>query len=137
MSDLLTDLLVTRVSNAVAAGLTAVNCTSVDMAGFDSVTFVACLGTLTATQVTSAKLQHSDDNSSFSDVTSGATANMADADSNKLLIASYKRPTKRYVRLVVSRATANAVIDSVVAYQYRARTRPVTQSSTISATITV
>lgn len=137
MSDLLTDQLVTRVSNAVAAGTTAVNCTSIDMAGFDSVTFIAAMGTLTATQVTGMKLQESDDNSSFSDVTSGATAAMADADSNKILVASYKRPAKRYVRAVLTRGTANAVIDAVFALQYRARSRPVTQSSTVSKSVTV
>ena len=46
-----------RVSNAVAAGTTDVNCTGVDTANFESVEFVAAFGTLTATQVTQLKAQ--------------------------------------------------------------------------------
>lgn len=137
MLDLLTHAVVTRVSNAAAAGATAINCTSVDMAGFDAVTFVASFGALTATQVTGLKLQHSDDNSTFTDVTSGATAALADGDGNKQLAATYKRPTKRYVRAVITRATANAVVDGVTAIQYRPRTLPTTQSSSVSASVSV
>lgn len=138
--DLIKESLVTRVSNAVAAGTSSVNCTSVDMAtapGFDTVTFIAFLGTLTATQVTSLKLQHSDDNSTFTDVTSGGTSAMADGDSNKMLIATYKKPSKRYVRVVVVRGTANAVIDAVVALQYNAKSVNTTQSSGVSASVAV
>lgn len=137
MLNLLNNCVITRVSNAAAAGTSDINCTSVDMAGYDAVTFIASFGTLTSTQVTSLKLQHSDDNSSFSDVTSGATSALADGDSNKLLVASYLKPTKRYVRVVVDRGTANAVVDGVIALQHRARSIPVTQSSTVSQTVSV
>lgn len=137
MLDLLTHAVISRVSNAAAAGTTAINSTSVDMAGFDAVTFLANFGTLTATQVTSMKLQHSDDNSTFTDVTSGATAAMADADSNKQLAATYKRPTKRYVRAVISRGTANAVLDGITAIQYRPRTLPTTQPAGLVASVSV
>lgn len=137
MSNLMTNAVLTRVSNAVAAGTSNINCTSVDMAGFDQVTFIAAFGTLTATQVTGLKLQHSDDNSSFSDVTSGATTAMQDGDSNKILTATYSRPSKRYVRVVVTRGTANAVVDGVFALQSLARAMPVTQSSSVSASVTV
>lgn len=137
MSNILTSSVLTRVSNAAAAGTSNINCTSVDMAGYDQVMFIASFGTLTATQGTGMKLQHSDDNSSFSDVTSGATAAMADGDSNKLLVAVYSRPSKRYVRAVITRGTANAVVDGVIALQSRARSQPVTQSSSVSASVTV
>ena len=137
MSNLITGSVLTRVSNAAAAGTSNINCTSVDMAGYDKVTFIASFGTLTATQVTGLKLQESSDNSSFADVTSGATAAMADGDSNKVLMATYSRPAKRYVRVVVTRGTANAVVDGVIALQYSARTIPVTQSSNVSASVTV
>lgn len=125
-----------RVMNAVAAGTSSQNSSSVDMTGYDAVRFVALLGTLTATQVTSLKLQHSDDNSSFSDVTNGGTAAMADGDSNKMLVAEYVRPSKRYVRAVVVRGTANAVIDGVIAEQYQTRALPVTADASVSKSVT-
>lgn len=137
MENLLTLTRITRVSNAAAAGTSDINCTSVDMAGYDAVTFVASFGTLTATQVTLLKLEGSDDNSSFSAITSSSTAAMADGDSNKLLAATIKRPANRYVRAVIDRGTANAVVDGVVAFQYRSRDLPTSHGSTVSATVTV
>ena len=127
----------TRVSNAVAAGTTDVNCTGVDCAGFDSVMHIACLGTLTATQVTKLVMEESDDNSTWTAVASGATSAMADADSNKMLIAVNRRIVKRYQRVTVDRGTANAVIDSVVSIPYNARKVDVTASSTVSQSVTV
>jgi hypothetical protein len=44
------------------------------------------------------------------------------------------RAQKRYVRAVVTRGTANAVIDGVIALQYSARVQPVTNDSTVKAT---
>lgn len=107
-----------RVMNAVAAGTSDQNSDSVDMAGFDGVLFIALLGTLTATQVTKLTAQHSADDSTFAAITGGSTDAMADADSNKLLFVDVYRPQNRYVRAVVDRGTANAVIDGVLAIRY-------------------
>lgn len=123
-----------RVSNAVAAGATDSNGTGVDMTGYDAVRFIALLGTLTATQVTDLKAQQSDDDGSsdaYSDIEGSATDPMDDADDNDMLITDIIRPTKRYVRPVVERGTANAVIDGVIAELYRARDLPVTQDATV------
>lgn len=122
----------TRVSNAVAAGTTDSNSSSVDMAGFDAVRFIVLLGTLTSTQVTKLLIQQSDDDSTFETI---ATSNAAaDADSNKMFISDVYRPEKRYVRAVVDRGTANAVIDGVIAEQYEARDMPVTNGTTVIQT---
>lgn len=123
-----------RVSNAVAAGATDSNGTGVDMTGYDAVRFVALLGALTATQVTGLHAQQSDDDGSadaYSDIEGSATENMGDDDDNDMLITDIIRPTKRYVRPVVDRATANAVIDGVIAELYRTREVPVTQDATV------
>lgn len=137
MDNILKSTKISRVSNAAAAGTSDINCTSVDMAGFDTVTFVASFGTLTATQVTLLKLEGSDDNSSFSAISSSSTSAMADGDSNKLLAATINRPANRYVRAVIDRGTANAVVDGVVAFQYNSRDIPTTHASSVSATVTV
>jgi hypothetical protein len=76
---------VVRVSNAVAAGVTNINCTHVDMTGFDGVEFIAALGALTATQVTAMKAQMgaAANDSDMADITGAATAAMADGDSKQ------------------------------------------------------
>lgn len=125
-----------RVMNAVAAGTTDQNGTGVDMQGYDAVRFVAGFGTLTATQVTSLKAQQSSDNGSsdaYADIEGSDTGNAGDDDDNDLLITDLIRPTERYVRPVVLRETANAVIDFVIAELYRARDIPVTQDATVIA----
>jgi hypothetical protein len=133
---------ITRVLNAVAAGTTNQNTSSVDMTGWDSVEFVAHLGALTATQVTKLKAQSSSDDAvadAYADVSGAATAAAADADSGKLLrcevMASGGR--ERYMRAVVVRGTENAVINSVIAIQRRGRRLPLTQSTTVSAVVSV
>jgi hypothetical protein len=131
---------ITRVLNAVAAGTTNQNTSSVDMTGWDSVEFVAHLGALTATQVTKLKAQTSSDDAAadaFADVSGGATAAAADADSGKLLRCEVIRPRERYARAVVVRGTENAVINSVIAIQRRGRRLPLTQSTTVSAVVSV
>lgn len=126
---------VRRVMNATAAGTTSVNGTGVDVQGYDGVAFVAAFGTLTATQTTSLKLQQSSDDGStdtYDDILGSSTGNMADGDSNKVLMSEIYKPLKRYVRPVVVRGTANAVIDGVFAMLYRAEKSPTPQHSTVS-----
>lgn len=137
MNVLNSDVKITRVSNAAAAGATDVNCTSVDMEGFDGVLFVALLGTLTATQVTALHAQQSTDNSSFADLEGSEAGPLADGDSNKCLVVDVCRPAERYVRAVVDRATANAVIDGVIAIQYRARSRATAHATSVAFSTSV
>jgi hypothetical protein len=132
---LLNQIKVTRVMNAVAAGTTAQNGSSVDMTGFDGVLFVALFGALTATQVTSLKAQQSADDGSaddFSDLTGTLTGPMGDDDDNKGAALDVFRPEKRYVRPVIGRGTANAVIDGVIAIQYCGRSIPTSQAASIA-----
>lgn len=123
-----------RVMNAVAAGTSDQNSSVVDMAGYDGVRFIALFGTLTATQVTKIKVQQGTDATvtDAADLEGTATTALADGDSNKMLITDIIRPRERYVRCVVDRGTANAVIDGVVAEVYKARSVPVTQDSTVA-----
>jgi len=122
-----------RVSNAVAAGTTDVNCTSVDMEGFETATFVVSFGTITATAVTSIQIDHSSDNSTWNAV-AGSKVTVPDSASNKVAITETVRPTLRYVRCTVDRGTANAVIDGVVAIRSNARKAPVTNGNTVQGT---
>lgn len=132
MQSILRDCKVVRCLNAVAAGTTTEAGTAVDTRGYDGVVFVAALGALTATQVTSLKAQQGAqaNGSDAVDIPGAATTAMADGDSNRLAVVDVRRPTSRYVRPVVVRGTAMAVIDGVIAILYRGVTLPVVQDPT-------
>jgi hypothetical protein len=125
---------VTRVVTAQAAGTSAVNGTVLDMQGFDGVVFVASFGALTATQVTSLKAQDgaTANLSDAADLAGSLTGPLADADGNRSLVLEICKPAKRYIRPVINRATANAVIDSVVAIQYASSKSPTTNDTTVA-----
>lgn len=135
MQNLLKDIKVTRVLNAVAAGTSNQNGATLDMSGWDGVLFIAAVGTLTSTQVTGLKAQqgNASNMSDAADLAGSAVGPFADADGNKALALDIYRPLERYVRCVVTRGTANAVIDGVIAIQYRGRKSPVTQDTTYIA----
>ena len=129
------DCKLVRVADAAAAGTTAVNSDGVSVAGFDGVLFVALFGTLTANQVTQIKAQQSSDDAAadaYTDIEGSETVAMDDADDNLMCFIDIFRPEEEYVRLVIERATANAVIDGVVAILYRAKDRPIIQDATVS-----
>ena len=123
-----------RVMNAVAAGFgDTLNGSVLDMANFDGVVFIAAFGAITATAVTSVKAQQGAA-SNLSDAAdlAGSKIDIADSQSNKLAVLDIYRPQKRYLRMVVSRATQNAVIDGVVALQYKGKKAPVTQDASVA-----
>jgi hypothetical protein len=121
---------VTRVSNAVAAGTTAINSSSVDTKGFAAVEFLVAMGTIVSGAATSLKLQGSDDDSNWDDL-EGTSQTIADDDDNTVFIADVLLPQHRYVRCVVSRATQNATVDGIIALSYRAAAEPVTHGATV------
>jgi hypothetical protein len=127
---------VTRALNSVVAGTTSQNGSVIDMSGFEGVQFVALFGALTATQVTSLKVQQGDlsDGSDMADLAGSLHTALADTDGNKCLVTDLFRPQKRYVRAVVTRGTANAVIDGVIAIQYSSRVEPTTNDTTVKST---
>ena len=120
--------------DAEAAGTTARNSSAVDMQGWEGVLFIALFGALTATQVTAIKAQQATSSGgAFSDLAGTKVGPLADADDNKALVLDVKRPRERYVRCVVDRDTADAVIDGVIAIQYGARKVPAAHGATVAA----
>lgn len=124
----------TRVSDAVAAGTSDVNSTSVDMKGFDAVQFIVAFGAITGGAVTSCKLQGSSDNTNFSDLEATAVT-VADDDDNQLFALDLSHPRQRYIRCVVDRGTQNAVLDGIIAQQYLPGREPVTQPATTTTEV--
>lgn len=139
MQNLTKDAKLSRVSNAVAAGTTTINSTSIDMQNFESATFIVAFGAIVAGAVTSIKVQQSSDNGSsdaWADLT-GTSVSVADTDDNGLKFVEIARPRERYVRCVVSRATQNATVDGIVAIQTNAREMPVTHASGVAGELHV
>lgn len=124
------------VSTGVAAGSTDItNLAGVDTFGYQGVMFLVQLGTLTATQVTSLRAQYSNDDAAtdaYADIEGSSTGNAADADGGKLLVLDIARPKKRWVKPIIKRATANAVVTSVIAILYNPSAEPVAASSSVS-----
>jgi hypothetical protein len=120
------------VANAAVAGQTAVNSSSVDMRSFGAVSFILSMGSITSTGVQSAKLQQSSDDDTadaWADI-EGSSITIADDDDNQCVFLDLVSPRERYVRCVVSRGTANSVVDGVIALQYLAKQETTTHDST-------
>jgi hypothetical protein len=132
--NLLKEIKVTRVLNAVAAGTTNQTSSTIDMESWDGVMFVASFGTLTGGAVTNIYARQGQQ-SGMGDAAdlAGTKVSIPDTDSNKVLVLDVFRPAERYVNCIVGRATANAVIDGVVAIQYKGRVTPSVQPATVSA----
>lgn len=121
-------------TTAGAAGTSAITSSAIDMAGYDNCCFLVPLGAIVSGAVTSLKLQQSSDDGGSDDYTdvTGTSITIADTDDDKLKYLDVKRPGKRYLKLVISRATQNATVGGIIAIQYGARSRPVTQGTNVA-----
>jgi len=122
------DVKVTKVAAYASANTTDVTGTSVDMAGYDGVVFLASFGTGAADNLIHA--EQSSDNSSFTDI-AGSEPNDAGA-SSELQFVDIINPAARYVRPIAVRGTSTTV-ENIYAIQYRAKTLP--QDNKIAGTI--
>jgi hypothetical protein len=121
-----------RVLNAVAAGTSVQTGAAVDLAGFEGVRFIIALGVGSASSVGQIKAsQCATSGGSYADILGSlGTAFTATTDDNKLWILDIYRPTKRFVKCIVNRATGNTVIDGVIAELYGPRIKPTIDDAT-------
>ena len=98
--------------------------TSIHASASVNVTLSVSTGTVTVT------IEQSDDGSTYAAL-SGPSIAYTDADDNKLAVIDVRNHTKRYLRCVVVKATANGTIDSAVAVRYNLRNTPNTADSTV------
>ncbi len=123
-----------KISTAVTpaagvAGATDINGATLDMNGYEGVLMVCRFGVITSDAVTSVKAQQGAE-SNLSDAADleGTGITVADDDDNQLFVIDLYRPTEQYVRLVVDRATQNAVVAEAHYVQYGPRKKPVTNT---------
>ena len=134
---LLHDVIISAPLAAVAAGTSDQNGTGIDMQageGADGVLFIASIGALTSGQVTSLKAQSSSDDASadaYADIAGSDSGNMADGDSNNLIVLDVFQPPERYIRPVLLRGTQNAVINGIIAIKYKVKSLPTTQGADV------
>lgn len=117
-----------------AAGVTAITTAAVDTLGYSGCCFIVPLGAIVTNAVTSVKAQQSSDDAAADDYSDilGTSQTIADNADDKLVYIDIVRPQKRYLKVVVSRATQNATIGGVIAVLYGSRLRPVTQGTNVS-----
>jgi cobalamin biosynthesis protein CbiG len=119
-------------TTAGAAGTSAINGAILDTLGYAGVMGVITLGVIVSGAVTSIKWQQDTDPgmATAADLL-GSGQTIADTADDTLVITDIFRPTKRYVRLVVSRGTQAATIGSANYLLYGGRNRPATQAAAI------
>jgi len=127
-----------KISSAITptagvAGVTDINGTVIDMAGFEGVLMVVRFGAITAGAVTSIKAQQGQqsDGSDAADLL-GTGQTIADTDDDKTFYIDLQRPNERYVRLVVDRGTQNAVVAEAHYMQYGATAKKVTHGTNVA-----
>jgi len=96
-----------------AAGSANINGVTLDMSGFESCVMAVDVGPVVSGAATSIKAQQGEnsDGSSMADLT-GTSQTILDTDDNKTFYIDLIKPEKRYVRLVVLRATQNATVSA-------------------------
>lgn len=124
-----------KVTQAIAptagtAAQTDIEGATLDMAGFGGVLVEVTMGAITAGAVTGIVIQESDS----SDMSNPTVATLpqitvADDDDNKTFVLDHFKPTKRYCRVHIDRATQNAVLQSATYFQYNAATTPINSAS--------
>lgn len=124
---------ITKHNNAAAAGTSVITPSAgIDMAGYENCLFLASFGTITTGAVTSIEVHGSDDDGAVDTYTAllGTNVVVADDKDNKIVTVEVLKPTCRYLKCIVNRATQNAVLDGIIAIQTAPRSLPVTASST-------
>ena len=130
MHHLFRNVKVIRSCTDIAAGSTVYQGAIVDTRGFRGAAFEAILGTLTTLAVGNLHVEGANTSATTDmvDLEASAVA-FTDAQQGAVLLCDVGRPLRRYMRPVVHRATANAVINSMNAYLYNPVQAAVTHST--------
>ncbi len=126
-----------RLLNTTAAGTSTLTATF-DREGFDAFLARLLLGDVADTSVITMKagqgdLANGSDAVDISGASATFTANASSAD-NKVLALDVKQPSKRYITITVTRATANAAVDGLIVDMYNAMLEPVATTNYLAIT---
>ena len=116
-------------AQASSAG-SAINSSSVDMAGFDGVIFFGEMVTANASNFVNIATSLND--SSWADLLGTKVTPGDNGDGGAVTI---HKPLERYLRMEVDRGGANTAFGTIYALQYGARKVPVTHGSTFDSEV--
>lgn len=136
--NLINNTAIERVSGAAAAAQTAINSSLVDMKGYDTVTFLVSVNDMADTAAITATAQggalaDGSDAANLADAVATYTATSGTSGDAKLLIVEVIRPRTRYVRLRITRGTADSSLDCVLALKSKPVSAPVAQGAGVLA----
>ncbi len=128
------------VSGAVAAGVTDVVGTAVDRSNCEKICFTALLGDVTVGSVLTLKAQkgNASNGSDAADISGASVTWTADATNadNKILALEIVKPAgAKYVRCVLQRGTANAVVLAITADLFDYRRVPAPAGDVIASAV--
>ena len=134
---LIKDAKVTLCKSTVAAGTSGIiDATVIDMLDYEGVLFIASFGAITSGAVTKLKaaaLATSSPTATTDDL-EGSSTDVPDTADDTVVVLDIYKPTLRYIRPCVSRATQNSVLNSIIAIQYGPKKKPVTQAASVTTT---
>jgi len=127
-----------QVKAPTAMGTSTITSDIVDLQNFNSVRFIVPIDDVADTSVITVKGEKGDaanlsDSGGLYTTDTATKTSAADDDLNgKLLILDLRHVGARYVRVLVTRATANAGIGNIIAEAYDAAKIPVSQNADVS-----
>lgn len=120
---------------AGAAGTSEITGTVVDLSGYQGCLFVVQFGPIVAGAVTSIKVQQDDAAAMAAAADLADTGQtVADTDDNTVRFVDVKRPSKDFLRLVVSRGTQAATC-AAMAYLYAGRQFPTAHGAGVTGEV--
>jgi hypothetical protein len=103
-----------RLMSSVSGGTNTQTSAILDTAGFDSATVISMFGGITAGATATMTITQSDNTSSGFATLTGAEASLGGDDDEKMLAIEIYRPTKRYLKAVITILAQNAEVDGVL-----------------------
>lgn len=115
----LTDIKVLPVEAATGAGQTTIESAVVDTKGYEGVVFLVAAGTIDSSAVTKLKVQQGEQagGGDMADLVGTGVTIAADDDGQSFAVEVHK-PRERYVRAVITRATADSAFGVITAFLY-------------------
>ena len=135
---LLPNIEIRHMIDCQADGQAADTSAGVDLANYEGGMVVCAIGTVTSTGTVTMKLQQSSDDGAtdtYADV-KGSSVTVTNG-SNKYLVVDLGSVSERYIRAIVTRATANSILGSTTAYLYGANKMPVVQGTDVASSKSV
>ncbi len=108
----------------------------IDMAGYEGCLFLVHMGTISGSAATTCYVNQAATTGGSEARLEGTRITIAEGDDDEIQLMDVYRPEEQFLEVEVTRATANSVIQSIVAIQYGSRKPPVTHDSSTVANAT-